>query len=59
MIPLYIASLLGAFGYYLSVDKKQSRENIHKNNSKIDRIHLVVDCYCNAILKGLVLGDTR
>ena len=41
--------------YYTDVTKPHSVEN----NSKIDRIHLVVDCYCNAILKGLVLGDTR
>jgi len=41
--------------YYADVTKPHSVEN----NSKIDRIHLVVDCYCNAILKGLVLGDTR
>ena len=41
--------------YYTDVTKPHSVVN----NSKIDRIHLVVDCYCNAILKGLVLGDTR
>ena len=39
--------------YYTDVTKPHSVEN----NSKIDRIHLVVDCYCNAILRGLVLWD--
>ena len=39
--------------YYTDVTKPHSVEN----NSKIDRIHLVVDCYCNAILRGLVLSD--
>ena len=41
--------------YYTDVTKPHSVEN----NSKIDRIHLVVDCYCNEKLRGLVLGDTR
>ena len=39
--------------YYTDVTKPHSVEN----NSKLDRIHLVVDCYCNAILRGLVLSD--
>ena len=41
--------------YYTDVTKPHSVVN----NSDIDRIHLVVDCYCNEKLKGLVLGDTR
>ena len=41
--------------YYTDVTKPHSVVN----NSDIDRIHLVVDCYCNEKLRGLVLGDTR
>ena len=37
--------------YYTDVTKPHSVVN----NSDIDRIHLVVDCYCNEKLKGLVL----
>ena len=39
------------FYYYVDVIKPHSV----KNNSKVNKIHLVIDCYSNDKLKKLVL----